>query len=99
MDISTFPPHGGYIFTMLARDEAKLEIDSAVVAVSPKPFPQVCGSIGNALQPSTGSLGLRAGRHAIRFSVTHTAGDSDFALKWQGPGVPLSDIPASAFSH
>jgi hypothetical protein len=93
------PADGGYTFTLLARDSAKLEINSAVVAVAPKPFPQVCGSIGNAVQATAGSLGLRAGRHAIRVSLTHTTGDPDFALKWQGPGVPLSDVPPSALSH
>ncbi len=93
------PADGGYTFTLFARDSAKLEINSAVVAVAPKPFPQVCGSIGNAVQATAGSLGLRAGRHAIRVSLTHTTGDHDFALKWQGPGVPLSDVPSSALSH
>src|SRR5271166_1877543 len=93
------PADGGYTFTLLARDEATLEIDSVPVAVGPKPFAQVCGSAGNAMQATTGSLGLRAGRHAIRVQMTHTTGPSDFAVKWQGPGKPLSDIPASAFSH
>jgi hypothetical protein len=93
------PADGGYTFTLLARDEAKLEIDSTPVAASPKPFAQVCGSPGNAVQATTGSIGLRAGRHAIRVAMTHTTGPSDFAVKWQGPGLPLSDIPAAALSH
>lgn len=75
------PTDGGYTFTSLARDEARLEIDSVPVAASPKPFAQVCGSVGNAMQASTGSLGLRAGRHAIRVQMTHTTGPSDFAVK------------------
>ena len=86
-------------FTLLARDSAKLEIDSAAVAVSPKPFAQVCSSPGNAMQATIGSLGLRAGRHAIRVQMTHTTGPSDFAVKWQGLGLPLSDIPPTALSH
>jgi hypothetical protein len=93
------PTDGGYTFTLLARDEAQLEIDSAPVAISPKPFAQVCGSVGNAMQATRGSIGLRAGRHTIRVQMTHTTGPNDFAVKWQGPGLPLSDIPASAFSH
>ena len=93
------PVDGGYTFTLLARDSAKLEIDSAAVAVSPKPFAQVCSSPGNAMQATIGTLGLRAGRHAIRVQMTHTTGPSDFAVKWQGLGLPLSDIPPTALSH
>ena len=90
---------GGYTFMLLARDEARLEIDGVPVVTSPKPFAQVCGSAGNSVQAATGSIGLRAGRHAIRIAMTHTTGPSDFAVKWQGPGLALSDIPSSAFSH
>ena len=93
-DSSTSPPTAATPSRCLRATSAKLEIDSVPVAVSPKPFAQVCGSIGNAMQATTGSLGLRAGRHAIRVQMTHTTGPSDFALKWQGPGLPLSDIPA-----
>jgi hypothetical protein len=93
------PADGGYTFTLLNRDEARFEIDGVPVAASPKPFAQVCGSPGNAVQAASGSLALRAGRHAIRVQMTHTAGPNDFALKWQGPGLPLSDIPASALTH
>ena len=93
------PVDGGYTFTLLARDSAKLEIDSVAVAVSPKPFAQVCSSPGNAMQATIGTLGLRAGRHAIRVQMTHTTGSSDFAVKWQGLGLPLSDIPPTALSH
>ncbi len=93
------PADGGYTFTLLARDEARLEIDSVPVAASPKPFAQVCGSTGNAMQVTTGSIGLRAGRHAIRVQMTHTTGPNDFTVKWQGPGLQLSDIPVTALSH
>jgi len=93
------PEDGGYTFMLLARDEARLEIDDFTVSEMPKPFAQVCGSVGNAVQSSSGSIGLRAGRHKIRVAMTHSLGGNDFALKWQGPGLPLSDIPALALSH
>ncbi len=93
------PADGGYTFTLFAREEARLEIDDFTVAASPRPFAQVCGSQGNAVQAATGSIGLRAGRHRIRVAMTHSIGGNDFALKWQGPGLPLSDIPAAALSH
>jgi hypothetical protein len=91
------PADGGYTFSLLARDEARLELDGTSIAVSPKPFAQVCGSAGNAAQLATGSVGLRAGRHAIRVSMSHTLGENDFALLWQGPGIALSSVPAGAF--
>jgi hypothetical protein len=93
------PEDGGYTFQMIARDSAQLDLDGAAIAVSPKPFPQVCGSPGNAAQLTTASTGLRAGRHAIRVFASHTAGENDFRLYWQGAGVPLEEIPASALSH
>jgi hypothetical protein len=93
------PADGGYTFTILAGDQARLELDGAPVAISPKPFAQVCGSAGNAVQLTTASVGLRAGRHAIRVSMSNTLGENNFALKWQGPGISLSDIPAAAFSR
>ena len=56
---------------------------------------QVCGTVGNAVQVSTGSIGLRRGRHPIRVTSTHTRGPDGFALQWQGHGVERADIPAS----
>jgi hypothetical protein len=93
------PAGGGYTFHMAARDEALLEIDGQKVAASPPPVPQVCGSPGNAVQLTQGSLGLRTGRHAIRISMSHTTGGNDFHIYWQGAGVPLEEIPATALSH
>ncbi|MBB6145547.1 hypothetical protein HNQ77_003508 [Silvibacterium bohemicum] len=93
------PADGGYSFQLAARDEARLEIDGAQVVASPKPFAQVCGSVGNAVQMAQGSLGLMAGRHTIRVAMTHSLGESDFHLYWQGVGVPLEEIPAGVLSH
>ena len=93
------PADGGYTFTLLSNDDGSIEIDSAPVVASPKPWPQVCGTAGNAVQRATGSVGLRAGRHRIRVAMTHGAGEDGFAVLWQGPGIELSPIPASALSH
>jgi PKD repeat protein len=100
----TVPADGGYTFTLTARDEARFEIDGLTVAASPKPFDQVCGMPGNAVQSVTGSIALAEGRHAIRISMTYTTGaptpkDNGFALYWQGPGIPLSAIPSSTLTH
>ncbi len=93
------PTDGGYTFTLLGNDAARLEIDGRIVAISPAPWPQVCGSRGNAVRPATGSLGLQAGLHRIHAVMTHTLGEDGFAVLWQGDGLPLAPIPASALSH
>ncbi len=91
------PANGGYTFTLVSRDAARLEIGSEVVASSPAPVAQVCGSIGNMVQETKGSIGLKKGKHAIRVSVTATVGENAFALRWEGPGIELSEVPSSAF--
>jgi hypothetical protein len=69
------------------------------VAETGPPFAQVCGSSGNALRYDRGSLGLRAGLHAIHVEALNTASEGAPRLLWDGPGLPLSDVPAAAFSH
>ena len=93
------PNDGGYNFQLAGRDEALLEIDGKQVAASPRPYVQVCGSPGNAVQLAQGSIGLKAGRHTIRIAMTQSLGGNDFHLYWQGAGVPLEEIPAAMLSH
>jgi hypothetical protein len=93
------PTDGGYSFTLLSKDGGRLEIGGAVVATSPEPLAQVCGSVGNMVQAARGSIGLQAGLHAIRIAITDTAGPYGFALRWEGPGIALSDVPSSALFH
>jgi PKD domain/PA14 domain len=93
------PADGGYTFTLLGDDGGRLEVDSVVIAASPKTWPQVCGSEGNAVQAARGSVALAKGRHRIRVAMTHTAGADGFAVLWEGPGVQQEAIPASALSH
>ncbi len=92
------PLTGGYTFLLLSNDGGRIEIDSRVVAASPASKAQVCGSVGNMVQLATGSIGLSAGKHKIRISMTHTTGPDGFAVKWEGPGVLLSDIPTAALA-
>lgn len=88
---------GGYTFHLIDRDGARLVIDGMEVAKTGAPFAQVCGSPGNALRYDRGSLGLRAGLHAIRVEALNTASDGAPRLMWEGPGVSLSDVPAGAY--
>jgi hypothetical protein len=95
----TIPADGGYTFHLLDRDGARLTIDGMEVAKTGPPFAQVCGSPGNAMRYARGSIGLRAGRHAIHVEGLHAASNEAPRLLWEGPGVPLADVPAAAYSR
>jgi hypothetical protein len=46
-----------------------------------------------------GSLGLRAGKHTLHLEGLHSASEGAPRLLWEGPALPLTDVPAAAFSH
>lgn len=93
------PADGGYTFHLLARDGARLVIDGVEVAKTGPHFPQVCGAAGNAMRYAQGSLGLRAGKHTLHLEGLHSASEGAPRLLWEGPALPLTDVPAAAFSH
>ena len=93
------PADGGYTFHLIDRDGARLEIDGMEVAKTGPPFGLVCGSPGNAVRYDRGSLGLRAGLHAIHVEALNTASDGAPRLMWEGPSTPLADVPTAALSH
>ncbi len=97
------PADGGYTFHLIARDGARVVIDGVEVARTGPPFAQVCTSTGNALRYELGSIGLRAGRHFLRLESLHTSSQgssqSSPRLLWEGPALPLTDVPPAAFSY
>jgi hypothetical protein len=93
------PADGGYTFHLMDRDGARLVIDGLEIARTGPPFPQVCGSPGNALRYDRGSIGLRAGRHALHVEELHSASEGPPRLLWEGPGLPIVDVPQAAFSR
>ena len=93
------PVDGGFTFHLIDRDGARLVIDGMEVAKTGPPFSQVCGSPGNALRYARGSLGLRAGLHQLHLEGLHSASNEAPRLLWEGPALPLADVPAAAFSH
>ena len=93
------PADGGYTFYLLARDGARLVIDGAQVAKTGPPFARVCGSLGNAMRYDRGSIGLRAGWHTLHLEDLHSASPGGPRLLWEGPGVPLTDVPPTAYEH
>jgi hypothetical protein len=93
------PADGGYTFYLLARDGARLVIDGVEVAKTGSSFAQVCGSPGNAMRFDRGSLGLRAGKHALHVEGLHSASAGAPRLMWEGPALSLTDVPSAAYSH
>jgi len=93
------PADGGYTFHLLDRDGGRLVIDEVQVAKTGPPFAQVCGSPGNAMRYDRGSLGLRAGRHKFHIEGLHSASQGSPRLLWEGPSLPLTDVPPAAYSH
>jgi len=93
------PADCGYTFHLLARDGARLVIDGVQVAKTGPPFAQVCGSPGNAMRYEHGSLGLRAGKHTFHLEGLHSISQGVPRLMWEGPGLPLTEVPAVAYSH
>ena len=93
------PADGGYTFHLLDRDGARILIDGVEVARTGPPFAQVCGSPGNAIRYDRGSLGLRAGRHAFHLEGLHSASQGPPRLLWEGPGLPITDVPPAAYSR
>jgi len=93
------PADGGYSFHLLARDGGRLVIDGVEVAKTGPPFAQVCGSPGNAMRYDRGSLGLRAGKHVFHLEGLHSASQGVPQILWEGPGLPLTAVPAVAYSH
>jgi len=93
------PVDGGYTFHLLARDGARLTIDGVEIARTGEPFAQVCGAPGNAVRYERGSLGLRAGKHTIHVEGLHARSEGGPRLLWEGPGLPLTDVPPQAYSH
>jgi hypothetical protein len=93
------PADGGYTFHLLARDGARLVIDGIQVAKTGPPFAQVCGSPGNAMRYDRGSLGLRAGKHTFHLEGLHSVSQGAPRLMWEGPALPLTEVPPAAYSH
>jgi len=93
------PVDGGYTFHLLARDGARVVIDNVEIAKTGPPFPQVCGVAGNAVRYDRGSIGLRAGLHTLHLEGLHFASQGTPRLLWEGPGLPIADVPAAALVH
>ncbi len=93
------PRDGGYSFSLMARDGARLIVDGQFVAQTGPPFCEVCGSPVNAMRYARGTIGLRSGKHALRLEALESISPGSPRLLWEGPGIALFDLPAGALSH
>jgi hypothetical protein len=93
------PADGGYSFVVVENDEMTIDLDGTRVGASPKTFAQVCGLAGNAARAVTVSVALAKGKHHLRVAETHSVGEDDFRVLWQGPQIPLGPIPPELLSH
>ena len=93
------PADGGYTFHLMSRDGARLVIDGIQIAKTGPPFAQVCGSPGNAVRYDQSAIGLRAGPHTLHIESLHSVSEDSPRILWEGPSLPLTDIPADAYTH
>ena len=98
------PADGGYTVTLLTSRAGSLSIDGGRAYATPRPRAQVCGALGNAVQPVRVSAVLTAGEHRVRVErlpgIENTdvmggvAGEPE--LLWEGPGLERERIPEAA---
>jgi hypothetical protein len=96
------PADGGYTLTLLTSRKAVMRVDDLPEAVSPPLRIQVCGSMGDAVQPVRLSAGLTAGWHRVRIELDPgveneprgNLGDGAPLLLWEGPGILPEAVPA-----
>jgi hypothetical protein len=101
-DVS-IPADGGYTFDLLTSTTAEMVMDDALTVHSPKPQAQVCGSVGNAVQPLRLSSVLREGFHRITIvkgpepenAIGNPASDLPMLL-WEGPDQQTQPVPEAA---
>jgi hypothetical protein len=101
------PADGGYTITLLTSRKARLRVDDLPPAESPELRIQVCGSMGDAVQPVRLSASLAAGLHRIRVELdpgvenepAGNLGTGGPALFWEGPGILPEPVPKNALAH
>ena len=82
------PTDGVYTFFMSSDDGSKLLIGSTEV---------INNDGGHAEQERSGTIGLKAGLHAITVVYFEGSGDQSLTMSYSGSGLVKQVIPASAF--
>jgi hypothetical protein len=101
------PSDGGYTLTLLTSRKATLRVDDLPPVESPELRIQVCGSMGDAVQPVRLSAALAAGLHRIQIDLDPgvenesggNLGSGSPMLVWEGPGILPEAVPTVEFVH
>lgn len=83
------PADGQYTFYTNSDDGSKLYIDNVLVVSNDYVHPSI---------ESYGSIGLKAGKHAIAVGYFQQLGGSTLIVSYAGPGLSKQTIPASVLS-
>jgi hypothetical protein len=97
---------GGYTFTLLTSRRATVTVDDLPAVASPDLRIQVCGLMGDAVQPVRISAGLKVGLHRIRIQLDAgienepggNVGVGGPMLVWEGPGILPEAVPEAAMT-
>ena len=84
------PTDGTYTFYTASDDGSQLFIGDLLV---------VDNDSIQSVQERSGSLGLKAGKHALTVTYFERNGDHEMTASWEGPGISKAPIPASALYH
>lgn len=85
------PADGAYTFSLRADDGALLRIHDAVVVDADYGYKGGEEKIGKVL--------LQAGLHPFRLYYKHAKnGEPALTVKWEGPGISMQELPATALS-
>lgn len=95
----TVPSNGLYSFTLHSGDGSRLVIDNNIVIAF--------DGLHDSTQFKSGGIALAAGAHSFNLQffkgaanpVNTTSYTDGLGLAYEGPGIALTDIPASAFSR
>jgi len=84
------PADGIYTFYTNSDDGSRLLIGTKIV---------IDNDGGHGEQERSGTIGLMAGKHAIRVEFFQGSGGKGLSASWRGPGINKQTIPAEAFFH
>jgi len=81
------PADGDYTFYTSSDDGSKLYIGEE----------EIVDNDGlHGVQESSGSIGLKAGKHAIRVVFFEKTGEESLSVSWEGPGLSKAAVPSNA---
>ena len=81
------PREGLYVLTVGSDDGSRLYVGDRLVAD--------CDGL-HQYEERSGEAALKAGKHRIRVEFFEGEGGQRLSVKWEGPGIPKQEVPATA---